>query len=58
MREMAKICGKWLKYLTNGLINWEMTQRFVKWLKYFEIAQIYEARLKYLRFGINLLQMT
>ena len=25
---------KWLKYLTNGLINWEMTQKFEKWLKY------------------------
>ena len=25
MWEMAKICGKWLNYLTNGLINWEMT---------------------------------
>ena len=32
--EMAKICGKWLKYLTNGLIMWEMTQSFGKWLKY------------------------
>ena len=34
MFEMAKICGTWLKYLTNGLINWEMTQRFGKRLKY------------------------
>ena len=25
MWEMAKICGKWLKYLTNFLINWERT---------------------------------
>ena len=23
--EMATIYGKWLKFLTNGLINWEMT---------------------------------
>ena len=23
--EMAEICGKWLKYLTNVLISWEMT---------------------------------
>ena len=23
--EMAKICGKWLKYLRNGLNIWEMT---------------------------------
>ena len=35
MWEMAKICGKWLKYLTNGLINCKTTQRFGKWLKYF-----------------------
>ena len=35
MSEMAKVCGKWLKHLTNGLINFEMTQRFGKWLKYF-----------------------
>ena len=32
--EMAKICGKWLKYLANGLINQEMTQRFGKWPRY------------------------
>ena len=25
MWELAKISGKWLKYLTNGLIHWEMT---------------------------------
>ena len=36
MWELAKICMKWLKYLTNGLINWEMTQRFEKWPKYLE----------------------
>ena len=24
MREIAKTCGKWLKNLTNGLINWEI----------------------------------
>ena len=39
--EMAKICGKWVKYLTNGFNMWELTKRlwemakiFVKWLKY------------------------
>ena len=26
MWDMAKACGKWLKYLTNGLINWEMAK--------------------------------
>ena len=34
MWEMAKICGKWLKYLTNGFINWEMSYRFGKWLNH------------------------
>ena len=28
MLEMDKICGKWLKHLTNGFSNWEMTQKF------------------------------
>ena len=38
---MTQICGKWLKYvgkflkyLTNGLKMWKMTQRFGKWPKY------------------------
>ena len=35
MWEMAKICGKWLKYLTKGLNTYEMTQTFGKWLKFF-----------------------
>ena len=34
MWEIAKSCGKWLKYLTNGLINWEMAKMFGKWLKH------------------------
>ena len=41
LSEMAKIYGKWLNYLTNGLNIWELTQRFwemakrfVKWLRY------------------------
>ena len=39
--EVSKMYGKWLKYLTNGLNMWKLTQRFyemakiiVKWLKY------------------------
>ena len=39
--EIAKIFGKWLKYLTNGSNMWEQTQRFqemakrlVKWFTY------------------------
>ena len=41
--EVSKIYWKWLKYLTNGLNMYELTQRFwemakifVKWLKYME----------------------
>ena len=32
--EIAKICGKWLKYLRKGLNMWEMDYIFEKWLKY------------------------
>ena len=39
--EIAKICGKWLKYLINGLSMWEM----------------HGARLKYLRNGFTMLEM-
>ena len=31
--ELTKICGKWLKHLTNGLNMQELTERFGKWLK-------------------------
>ena len=41
MWEMIQIYWKWLKYLTNGLNVWELTQRFSemskifgKWLRY------------------------
>ena len=30
---MKYIFGKWLKYLRNGYIMWEMTQICMKWLK-------------------------
>ena len=66
MWELAKICGKWFKYLTNGLIHWEMTQRFEKWLKYlgngldiwgtFSIsgsAYVCCKSLKYLKYGFD-----
>ena len=33
MWEMAKICGKWLKYLTIGLNSWEMATIFEKGLR-------------------------
>ena len=32
--EPTKHVGNGLKYLTNFLNMWEMTQRFGKWLKY------------------------
>ena len=31
--EMAEICGKWLKYLTNGLNMAELTEKVGKWIK-------------------------
>ena len=34
MWEIAKMSGKWLKYLINDLNMWEMTSIFGKWLKY------------------------
>ena len=34
MCEMAKICGKWLPYITKGLNMSEMAQTLPKWLKY------------------------
>ena len=54
MWEMAKIYRKWLNYLTNGLINFEMIQRFGKLLKFWKLAQIYDALLKYLKYGISM----
>ena len=33
--EIAHICGKWLKYLINGLNMWEMTYI------YFEMAPVF-----------------
>ena len=61
---MTQICGKWLKdvgkrlnYLTNGLKMWKMTQRFGKWPKYLEMAQIHGVPLKYLRNGLTMLEM-
>ena len=43
MWEMAQICGKWLKYLTNGLNMQELTQRF------WEMAKIFGKWLRYMR---------
>ena len=44
---------KRLKYLGNDIEIWEMAKIFGKWLIY-----IYKARLKYLRNGISMLDMT
>ena len=51
MWEMAKNFGKWLKYLTNGLINWEMAKIFGKWLRHMGHGIS-------LRDSIGMLQMT
>ena len=62
---MTQICGKWLtyvgkrlNYLTKGLKMWKMTQRFVKWPKYFgngldtcDTALVFEKRLNYVGNG-------
>ena len=43
--EMAQIYGKWLKYLTNVLNMWELTQRL------WEISKIFGKWLRYMRYG-------
>ena len=43
--EIAKICGKWLKYLTNGLNMFELTEIFL------EMAKIFGKWLRYMRHG-------
>ena len=48
MWEMAKICGKWLRYLTNGLINWEND------LKIWEMAKIFGKLLRYMGHGLSI----
>ena len=40
--EMTKICGKWLRYLANGLINWEND------LKIWEMAKIFGKLLRFM----------
>ena len=52
MWEIAKICGKWLKYLTNGLNVFQMTQISGKWPKYVR------KWFKYLTNGLSLWEMT
>ena len=61
---MAKICGKWLRYLANGFLNWKMTQRFGKWLKYLRngldilgTAEVFEVRHKYVANILNMSSM-
>ena len=46
--EASKMSGKWLKYLTNGLNMWELTQRF------WEMAKIFVKWLKYMRHGLSI----
>ena len=42
---MTQIYGKWLKYLTNGLKMWELTQIF------WQMAKIFGKWLRYMRHG-------
>ena len=42
---MAQIDGNWLKYLTNGLNMWILTQRF------WEMAKIFGKWLRYMRYS-------
>ena len=46
--EMAKIYGKWIKYLTNGLNMWKLTQTF------WEMAKIFVKWLRYMVHGLSI----
>ena len=46
--EIAKIYGKWLKYLTSGLNMRELTQRFS------EIPKIFGKWLRYMGHGLSI----
>ena len=46
--EIAKIYGKWLKYLTSGLNMWELTYRF------WEMAKIFGKRVRYMGHGLSI----
>ena len=48
MWEMAKICGKWLRYLANGLINWEND------LRIWEISKIFGKLLRCVGHGLGI----
>ena len=48
MWEMTKICVKWLRYLVNGLINWEND------LKIWEMAKIFGKLLRYMGHGLSI----
>ena len=50
MWEIAKICGKRLKYLINGLNMWEMT--FI-----WEISQVFEKRVTYVGNDLDVWEM-
>ena len=62
MWEMANLCRKWFKYLTIGLINCEMTQRFGNWQKYLGNGldiwcAVFHERHKYVAINLNILNM-
>ena len=48
MWEMEKICGKWLRYLANGLNDWEND------LKIGEMSKIYGKLLRYMGHGSSI----
>ena len=45
---MTYVCGKQLKYLTNGLDLWELNQRF------WEMAKIFVNWLRYMGHGLRI----
>ena len=49
--EIAKTCGKWLKYFINGLNIWEMMCIF------WEMAPAFEKRLNYVGNDLDVLEM-
>ena len=62
---MTQICGKWIKYvgkwlnyLINGLTCGKCLRDLGKGQNILEEAQIQVARLKYLRNGFTMLEMT
>ena len=56
LREIAKICGKWLKYLINGFNMWEVTYIFAKYIC--EMPPVFEKRLNYVGNDLDVWEMS